>query len=46
MSSSYTEAQRRAANQVWGAAGNFDLTVNTALGEDYIETCVKGAMEL
>ena len=32
--------------RIWGAAGNFDLTVNTALGEDYIETCVKGAMEL
>ena len=32
--------------RIWGAAGNFDLTLNTALGEDYIETCVKGAMEL
>ena len=32
--------------RIWGAAENFDLTVNTALGEDYIETCVKGAMGL
>ena len=32
--------------RMWGAAGNFDLTVNTALGEKYIEACVKDAMKL
>lgn len=31
--------------RIWGAAGNFDLTVNTALGEDYIEMCVREAMK-
>lgn len=31
--------------RIWGAAGNFDLTVNTALGEDYIEMCIREAMK-
>lgn len=31
--------------RIWGAAGNFDLTINTALGEDYIEMCVREAMK-
>lgn len=29
----------------WGAASNFDLTINTALGEDYIKYCVTEAMK-
>ena len=32
--------------RMWGAAGNFDLSLNTDLGEDYIETCIRGAMKL
>ena len=32
--------------RIWGAAGNFDLTVNTALWEKYVEECVERAMEL
>ena len=31
--------------RIWGAAGNFDLTVNTAFGEDYIELCIREAMK-
>lgn len=31
--------------RIWGAAGNFDLTVNAALGEDYIEMCIREAMK-
>ncbi len=30
--------------RMWGAAANFDLTLNTDLGEDYIEKCVMGAL--
>lgn len=30
--------------RMWGAAVNFDLTLNTDLGEDYIEKCVMGAL--
>lgn len=29
----------------WGAAANFDLTINTALGEDYVKYCVTEAMK-
>ncbi len=29
----------------WGAATNFDLTINTALGEDYVKYCVTEAMK-
>lgn len=31
--------------RIWGAAGNFDLTLNTALGESYIEMCIREAMK-
>ena len=31
--------------RIWGAAGNFDLTLNTALGEEYIEMCIREAMK-
>lgn len=31
--------------RIWGAAGNFDLTVNTELGVDYIEEGVRKALE-
>ena len=31
--------------RIWGAAANFDLTVNTALGEEYIEMCIREAMK-
>ena len=32
--------------RMWGAAGNFDLSLNTDLGEDYIENCIRSAMKL
>ena len=32
--------------RMWGAAGNFDLSLNTDLGEEYIESCIRGAMKL
>ena len=31
--------------RIWGASANFDLTVNTALGEEYIEICIREAMK-
>lgn len=31
--------------RIWGAAGNFDMTINTALGEDYIEMCIREALK-
>lgn len=33
-------------HRMWGAAGNFDLSLNTDLGEEYIESCIRGAMKL
>ena len=44
------EDRRRADNyryytgRIWGAAANFDITVNTDLGIDYIENCIRNAM--
>ena len=32
--------------RMWGAAGNFDLSLNTDLGEEYIENCICSAMKL
>lgn len=32
--------------RMWGAAGNFDLSLNTDLGEAYIESCTRSAMKL
>ena len=32
--------------RMWGAAGNFDLSLNTDLGEEYIENCIRCAMKL
>ena len=32
--------------RMWGAAGNFDISLNTDLGEEYIESCIRGAMKL
>ena len=32
--------------RMWGAAGNFDLSLNTDLGEEFIETCIRSAMKL
>ena len=32
--------------RMWGAPGNFDLSLNTDLGEEYIESCIRGAMKL
>ena len=29
--------------RMWGAAANFDITINTDMGVDYIEKCVRGA---
>ncbi len=45
------EDKRRADNyryytgRIWGAAANFDITLNTELGTDYIEKCVCEAMK-
>ena len=33
MTGSYTEVQRRAANQIWGAAGHYDVSGNTQSGK-------------
>ena len=33
-------------HRMWGAAGNFDLSLNTDLGEEYIENCIRCAMKL
>lgn len=32
--------------RMWGAASNFDITINTDMGVDYIETCIRGAMNM
>ena len=32
--------------RMWGAAGNFDLSLNTDLGEEFIENCIHSAMKL
>lgn len=32
--------------RMWGAARNFDLSLNTDLGEEYIENCIRSAMKL
>ena len=32
--------------RMWGAAGNFDLSLNTDLEEEYIENCIRSAMKL
>ena len=32
--------------RMWGAAGNFDLSLNTDLGEEYIENCIRSAMKV
>ncbi len=32
--------------RMWGAAGNYDLSLNTDLGEAYIESCIRSAMKL
>lgn len=31
-------------NRMWGSAGNFDITLNTELGTDYIVKCIEDAM--
>ena len=33
-------------HRMWGAAGNFDLSLNTDLGEEFIENCIRCAMKL
>ena len=33
-------------HRMWGAAGNFDLSLNTDLGEEFIENCIRSAMKL
>ncbi len=30
--------------RIWGAAANFDITINTDMGVDYIEKCVREAL--
>ena len=32
--------------RMWGAAGNFELSLKTDLGEEYIENCIRSAMKL
>ena len=34
------------AGLMTSAAGNFDLSLNTDLGEEYIENCIRSAMKL
>lgn len=42
------EDKRRADNyhyytgRMWGNAANYDITLNTELGEKYIENCING----
>ena len=31
-------------NRMLGAAGNFDITLNTEVGSDYIVKCIENAM--
>ena len=44
------EDKRRADNyryytgRIWGVAANFDITLNTELGMEYIENCVCEAL--
>ena len=44
------EDKKRADNyryytgRMWGAAANFDLTLNTELGQSYIERCIHDAL--
>ncbi len=44
------EDKKRADNyhyytgRMWGAAANFDITLNTDLGVDYIENCIRNAL--
>ena len=33
-------------HRMWGAAGNFDFSLNTDLGEEFIENCIRSAMKL
>ena len=33
-------------HRMWGAAGNSDLSLNTDLGEEFIENCIRSAMKL
>ncbi len=46
----HKEDKKRADNyryytgRMWGAAANFDITLNTDLGVDYIENCVRNAL--
>lgn len=32
--------------RMWDAAGNFDLSLNTDFGEEFIENCIRSAMKL
>ena len=32
--------------RMWGAAGNFDLSLNTDFGEEFIENRIRSAMKL
>lgn len=33
-------------HRMWGTVGNFDFSLNTDLGEEYIENCIRSAMKL
>ena len=33
-------------HRMWGTAGNFDFSLNTDLGEEYIENGIRSAMKL
>lgn len=45
------EDKKRADNyryytgRMWGAAANFDITLNTDLGIEYVETCIRNALQ-
>ena len=42
----HTDQKNDYTRRLWGAAGNFDLSLNTDLGEEYIENCIRSAMKL
>ena len=42
----HADNYRYYTRRMWGAAGNFDLSLNTDFGEEFIENCIRSAMKL
>ena len=40
----HADNYRYYTNRMWGVAGNYDITLNTELGSDYIVKCITDAM--